>query len=292
LNKIQKAFLISPPLQKQVHCKIELQYFYIYALIYPIVLMKQIQKRSKRNLLIGFGVSLLILIASSGISYLSIEQLLDSQKLVEHTNEVETTLESMISRMKDAETGQRGFLLTGEEAFLEPYTGAKTEVLDLFTKAQSLTRDNAEQQVDFPLLEKLINSKFESINGSIANKKAGIPATVTLLLKGKSVMDSIRTTVSAMVVRENKLMTSRNSTMNKFATWTPILIGLAALFSMLITIIFYFKVQGDAQLAANLQNELIRKEQKTSTQISAIGEIAEKIAKGDYTARVDRKDME
>lgn len=254
--------------------------------------MKQLQKRSRRNLLAGFGISLIILIVSSGISYFSIQQLLDSQKWVDHTIEVEKTLEGLISRMKDAETGQRGFLLTGEETFLDPYTGAKAEVFELLTKAQSLTRDNAQQQQDFPKLESLINSKFTLISGSIADKKRGIPATATLLLKGKSVMDSIRTMVTTMVVRENKLMVSRTAKMTKFATWTPIMIGIAALISMVITIVFYFRVQHDSEIAVDLQKELIKKEETTALQIAAIGGIAEKIVKGDYSARVDKEDLE
>ena len=253
--------------------------------------MKQLHKRSKRNLLVGFGFSLLILIVSSGLSYLSIEQLLESQKLVEHTTEVEHTLENLISRMKDAETGQRGFLLTGEDAFLEPNNGAKSEVFDLLTKAQSLTRDNLEQQKDFPILERLVNSKFSLINSSITDKKRGIPASAAILLKGKSVMDSIRLSIRNMVSRENKLMVTRNSTMNKFATWTPILIGLAAFLSMVITIVSYFRVQRDAEVAIALQKELARKEESTTVQIEAIGEIAAQIAKGDYSARVNKKDV-
>lgn len=253
--------------------------------------MKQMHKRSKRNLLVGFGFSLLILILSSGLSYLSITQLLESQKWVEHTAEVETTLESLISRMKDAETGQRGFLLTGEDTFLEPNNGAKVEVIDMLTKAQSLTRDNSAQQKDFPTLEHLVNTKFGLISSSIADKKRGMPATATLLIRGKSVMDSIRVVVRTMISRENKLMVVRNAEMNKFATWTPLLIGLAALISMVITIVFYFRVQRDAEVAINLQKELTRKEESTHSQIAAIGEIAEQIAKGDYTARVDKANL-
>jgi uncharacterized membrane protein len=105
-------------------------------------------------------------------------------------------------------------------------------------------------------------------------------------------MDSIRTMVTNMVIRENKLMVSRTTDMNKFATWTPILIGIAALISMIITIVFYFRVQRDSQIAVDLQKELIKKEEKTAIQIAEIGGIAEKIVKGDYTARVDKEDLE
>lgn len=254
--------------------------------------MKNIHRRSKRNLLIGFGFSLLILIISSGLSYLSITQLLDSQQWVEHTALVESNLESLISRMKDAETGQRGFLLTEDETFLTPYTGARADVATFLTTAQILTRDNQAQQNDFAKLENLIEQKLNLIDKSITDKRRGIPATVPALLKGKSIMDSIRMLIKVMVVREQKLMITRNARMNKFATYTPIIIGIAALIAMLITVLFYYRVEKDARLAIDLQNELLRKEEKKQKQITAIGDIAEKIAKGDYSSRVDRSDLE
>jgi CHASE3 domain sensor protein len=61
--------------------------------------------------MIGFGISLLILIGSSVASYISINNLLTSAALVNHTNTVVQKLEQTLSVMKDAETGQRGFLL-------------------------------------------------------------------------------------------------------------------------------------------------------------------------------------
>ena len=253
--------------------------------------MKRINKRSKRNLLIGFGFSLLILIISSIISYISINQLIDSQRWVEHTTQVKLGLDQLISRMKDAETGQRGFLLTGEETFLEPYNGARSEVMELIANTQMLTRDNDTQQRDFPFLEKLISDKFNLIAGSIRDKKQGIPPTSSALLKGKAVMDSVRVIVATMIKRENKLMITRNAEMDTFATYTPIFIGIASLIAMVITIVFYFRVQKDAQIAVHLQNELIEKEKNTERQISAIGSIAEKIAKGDYAVRVDENDL-
>ena len=82
----------------------------------------------KRNLLIGFGVSLLILIISSVASYLSIQNLLESQEEVRHTRSIVTKLEQTISIAKDAETGQRGFLITSQSDFLEPYNGSQARV--------------------------------------------------------------------------------------------------------------------------------------------------------------------
>ena len=254
--------------------------------------MKNIRKRSKRNLFIGFGFTLLILVISSALSYLSIDQLLKSQKWVEHTIQVENRLTEITSTIKDAETAQRGFLLTSNEDFLEPYIGAKEEISSLFNQVELLTRDNNEQQKDLPLLESLIEHKFALISKTIADNRRGIPVTAAGLLKGKLVMDSVRTITNAMTTRESKLMISRNAKMNRFATLTPILICIAALIAMGISITYYVKVEKDADLAVILQKELLSKEEKKQRQISVIGDVAQKIAKGDYSVRIDKSDLE
>ena len=99
-----------------------------------------------RNLQIGFGLSLVLLIGISITSYISVQNLLKSAALVDHTNLVLKKLESTISTMKDAETGQRGFLLTGNEEFLQPYNGSYQKAVNLIDDVQRLTADNPQQQ--------------------------------------------------------------------------------------------------------------------------------------------------
>ncbi len=67
----------------------------------------------KRNLIIGYGISLLLLIISAVASYISITNLLSSAQWVNHTNEVQKKVEKVTASLVDAETGQRGFLITG-----------------------------------------------------------------------------------------------------------------------------------------------------------------------------------
>lgn len=253
--------------------------------------MQKFQKRSKRNLVIGFGFSLFVLLLSSAFSFFSINQLLDSQRWVEHTTQVQSGLNNLISQMKDAETGQRGFLLTADEDFLEPYQGAREQVAGYLAQVQQLTQDNQSQQKDFPLLEKLIDEKLVVIDRTIADKKLGIPPSVSTLLRGKSTMDSIRVMVKTMNERESKLMVSRNARLNRFVVFTPILIGIAALLGMLITLLFYKRVQKDSGIATALEQELLDKQQSTDRQIGAISKVATRISKGDYGVRVDPEDL-
>src|SRR6201995_1026320 len=98
-----------------------------------------------RNLQIGFGLSLLILIVSSIASYSSIQNLLTSSHWVDHTDSVITRLETALSTLKDAEPGQRGFLLTGDTTYLRPYYGSTERALTQVDNIRSMTADNALQ---------------------------------------------------------------------------------------------------------------------------------------------------
>jgi CHASE3 domain sensor protein len=113
----------------------------------------------RRNLLIGFGLSLFLLIISSVASFFSIKNLMDSAALVDHTNQVIMGLENTLSYMKDGETGQRGFLLTGNEEFLDPYRGTYDSAIGGILQVKQLTVDNPPQQTSVEqlrLLKKLV----------------------------------------------------------------------------------------------------------------------------------------
>lgn len=246
----------------------------------------------KRNILLGLGLSLGALVISSTASYISIKKLLDSENWVEHTTKVIQGLDNVVSRIKDAETGQRGYLLTGDVVFLEPYTGSKDDVMAYFDQVRLLTTDNAAQQKDFPALEKLIQKKYSLIQKTIADRRRGIPITVPGLFAGKNIMDSIRTQVHIMEQREQKLMVTRTSTMNTLATYTPILIVIASLIALLVTYAFYRRMKNNLLDNQRLQFELERKEADTAKHIKVISDLAEKIAKGNYNVRVKNSDFE
>ncbi|MBE9601230.1 CHASE3 domain-containing protein [Pedobacter sp. MC2016-24] len=253
--------------------------------------MQKIHRSSKRNLVLGFGISLFLLLLSSGISYFSISQLMESQRWVEHTTQVRSALNNLISLMKDAETGQRGYLLTGDDTFLEPYNGAKAQVLEFYSEVQQLTRDNQSQQHDLPLMEKLIEEKFSIIERTISEKKRGLPPTINILVRGKVIMDSTRVLIKVMNTREANLMLTRKAKLNKFTAFTPIFIGFASLIGMLITLFFYRRIQQNTEASSMLEQQLSEKKKTTERQIEVISNVANKISAGDYHVRVDEEDL-
>jgi len=246
----------------------------------------------KRNLLIGYGLSLLLLILSAVASYISISKLLYNQQQVMQTNAVINKLENTLSVLKDAETGQRGFLLTGNDAFLEPYNGAQERASFLLNDVKQLTSDNTGQQVDCDLLSQIINKRLVVLNQLIDQKRKGETVTDASLLAGKVYMDSARNIVKKMVDREQALLEARTASLKQFTSSTPIFIVVASLLAILVTVVSFLRVNIDFEKRAKLQKELQQKNHEVSERIHIIESITAKIAAGNFSTRVTEEEKE
>ncbi|PWV51626.1 response regulator [Chitinophaga sp. S165] len=246
----------------------------------------------KRNLLIGFGLSLLLLVVSSVASFFSIRNLLQSAYWVDHTNAVILKLESTLSYMKDAETGQRGYLLTGDEDFLEPYLGAADSIAASINSIKVLTGDNPEQQEEIERLRSLLVRRQALLEKSITARKTGQAISFDTLQSGRAIMRDARELVGRMEDREKKLLSVRTQNLNRIAGYTPILIVIAALLALLITSVFYIRVKRDYDERTKLQGELEHKDREISRRIDIIRGIAEKISAGDYSIRVNDEEKD
>src|ERR1700689_3151635 len=88
----------------------------------------QDQKPLRRNVNAAFAVALLLTVLLSSLSWRTSQRAAEDADWVAHTHEVSTTLEVTLRHLVDAETGARGFALTGHELFLEPYETGKYAV--------------------------------------------------------------------------------------------------------------------------------------------------------------------
>ena len=111
----------------------------------------------------GFGVALVMLATVGAVSYDSTTKLIESAGWVQHTHEVLNGLDEVLSGMKDAETGQRGYVITGEGRYLEPYQGARDVVDQKLKYLRELIADNPIQQQRLTAMEPLIASKFAEL---------------------------------------------------------------------------------------------------------------------------------
>ena len=245
-----------------------------------------------RNLAIGFGFSLLILLGSSAASFIAIQNLLSSSQWVSHTYEVIANLNDVVSPIHGAETSQRGFLITNDPVYLEPFHGSFEESLSALEKVRALTIDNPPQTVRSDELRALINKRFAKLDLLIESKKESNVVDTRQLLAGKEYMDSIVAIVNTMKNAERELLVIRTNKMDTFSKFTPAIIVLSSLFAILIALVFYYRVRNDINERVRLQKELEQKDIEISRRIQTVSKIAETISSGNYSVRVDDEEKD
>jgi signal transduction histidine kinase/CheY-like chemotaxis protein len=134
-------------------------------------------------------ISLAIMVAFSGLGIGAIFLAQDSQKWVEHTHTVQRGIHQLLSSVVDAETGERGFLLTGKPEYLAPWRRAEVEAPRELDHLIELTADNPEQQLRLGRIQAFMGIKFGIIRAAIADKENGTTAEFVI---DKNTMDSIR----------------------------------------------------------------------------------------------------
>lgn len=156
---------------------------------------------SSNSLRVIFVIAVFILLFLSSIAYKHNQDLNESSKVVMHTYEINIQLERLMSAIKDAETGQRGYIITRNARFLTPYIYSRDKVNTSFITLKKLTADNPEQQENLQKLFKLITQRFVSFENCL---KYSDPKTYDKrkldnhMFGGRILMENIRFKVDEM----------------------------------------------------------------------------------------------
>ncbi len=162
----------------------------------------------------AFAIVAAVVVANAGLSYWNVWTLAATDRWVIHTFEVLTELEDTLSLLKDAETGQRGYLLTGRDHYLEPHREAVAGVPGKLRRLKELTADNPRQQARFPELEARVAEKLSELQRAISLRQqhqAEAALGVVRADDGKRAMDQIRRTMAAMDAEERRALQERTA---------------------------------------------------------------------------------
>lgn len=154
-----------------------------------------------RKITSGYALILMLMTIVSALVYFSISSIGEATRWVNHTYEVIRNAESVSAAMIDMETGQRGFMITGEDEYLEPFNSGKTKFGNLIKNGKRLTSDNSKQVLRWAEVEKLqskwllevaiseIEARRIVTQGAAANQYFKKVSSRTV---GKDIFDSIR----------------------------------------------------------------------------------------------------
>jgi two-component sensor histidine kinase/CHASE3 domain sensor protein len=184
--------------------------------------------------LIGIPFFLLVTISCVVISRATI-----AVRWVMHSHSVIESLESIFTHLQGAETGQRGYLLTGEFRYLEPFSAALTNLDQEMTAFRNLVQDDPFQQKRMAELSQLISQEIDKLNKTILLRKKGGSSSIYQIVRtdfGKNVMDDIRRLIHDMEEEERALLKQRLQQVRQQS------IELGVLFAGLFILLFVMEI--------------------------------------------------
>ncbi|HEY7038806.1 MAG TPA: CHASE3 domain-containing protein [Methylomirabilota bacterium] len=169
-----------------------------------------------RGQIFALALLILALVADAGLSIYNIREVANSVQWVSHTQEVLAKLEEVLSTLKDAETGQRGYLLTGDRSYLEPHEQAVARVPGQLTQLRQLIADNPGQTVRLLRLEQLVTERLNALQRGIGMyqsdpDKSRVARQGVLTGDGKRIMDAVRAQIGEMQASERALLARRDA---------------------------------------------------------------------------------
>jgi signal transduction histidine kinase len=162
----------------------------------------------------SFSVTFIFLLVIAFIGHHQSKKISESERWVTHTHEVLTALEGVTSQLKDTETGQRGYLLTSEEAYLEPYHSGLMNAPARLQELEALIADNPQQQLRTAQIRILADKKLAELAETIQLHRLGKPEAAIALVKtdlGKNIMDEVRVLIEEIRVAEKILLKERQT---------------------------------------------------------------------------------
>ena len=211
--------------------------------------MKWIPKfNSSNSLRVIFVIAVFILLFLSSIAYKHNQDLNESSKLVMHTYEINIQLERLMSAIKDAETGQRGYIITRNTRFLTPYIYSRDKVNTSFITLKKLTADNPVQKQNLQKLFKVIKQRFTSFENCF---KYSNPKTYDKrkldnhMFGGRILMENIRFQVDEMNDIEKKYLQKRLKIYDQEISLSPVFSISLFLAALIFIILAYRQISKD-----------------------------------------------
>ena len=205
-------------------------------------------------------LSVVLLLYISSVSYKHNQALTESSELLVHSYKIQLQLERVLSLLKEAEIAQRGYITTSDSVLLRPYKLAPGQIYSSYLVLKSLTIDNHEQQYNLDTLLQLINYRFKLMASTLQTSDA-VPFNETELFislrQGDHLMEDIQTQISKIDHLELLYLKNHQQTYEKEALFSPVSTFLFMIFSLLIFVLSFLKINKDVHLLKKSNEQLL-----------------------------------
>lgn len=209
-----------------------------------------------KTIRLGVVLLLALLIVNGLLSYLAVRILRERRANVRHIYDAQRALEQLFSVLKDAESGQRGYIYTGDPAYLQPYTAAIPQIKALSlqidpdfdrTKASADLKDQ---------LDNLIERKLAELAKTVELRRDGRTSDLRTTVEagtGKEVMDSIRSTISQLEKFEDQQMNESVTRQQEADSYLVATLAFASGTAFLFVLLFAAALERETRRVRELQ---------------------------------------
>jgi signal transduction histidine kinase len=245
--------------------------------------VRSIVQNTSRQQAFGFGLLVLLLLLNASLSYYATADLIEKESRVQGTLSFLMALKDTFSALQEGEAGQRGFLITGEEKYLEPYEKSLATIDSHIATLVTLQSQLPEQRPNIQQLIELIARKQEEMQRVVALRKSNLDRAAFNLERtdrGYQLMEDIRTLVSSMELLEYNLMRQQRQEATQSRRQVMFAIAVATFTGLLLVGAVFVLIQ-----------RAIRRQQEDAEKLALTNEELEAIV-SDRTLAIERYSQE
>ena len=212
---------------------------------------------TEKKITLFYFIAAFALVSVVIVFYFNNLRVKSTSDLIGHTQEVLTKSDNVLMDIINVETGSRGYALTGDETFLEPYKNGTAHIGINLNSLSFLTKDNANQKMRIGMLQEKVAAKFLLTNGIIEARrlnKWNAADEITVIEKGKIITDEIRVLIGAIKSEEFGLLSQRRTANEKSNNNAQLLflllIALIIIIFVLVIVIIKNQINAHKELAA------------------------------------------
>lgn len=229
----------------------------------------------ERWFLLGLGLTVVLIVLSADLEYRNTNRLREDARSVAHSLEVLDVIGEVNSLARDAETGQRGYLITGESSYLEPYRASVAVIGRQVDRLAALTTDRPDQRASIAELRAGLGRKLAELDEAIVvrgSKGFEEARRVVLTNRGRAAMGEIRTALNQIEGRERRRLrdrqerSSRSYSVAVATGWLTAALGLGLVLAFTFLLRRYLIAGADSAAAIFHEKEGFR------TTLSSIGD--------------------
>ena len=227
----------------------------------------------RRGLLLILLPSLLLVGLEAYKAVSLVPALRQSQAMVAHSFEVIAAAHSLDQAMQDAERGQRGFLITGDDSYLKPYLAGAVATPGKLDELRQLTRDSPEQQQHIALLADRIKVKLAELKRTVdVRRQQGFDAARRIVETnvGALAMSAITDEIGGVITTENRLLDRRQAAFLNVVRISALTSGLAALLAFAVIVLGGLLLGRAYRRMARAQASLQRSEERFRLLVSGV----------------------